>query len=93
LRLPASAYAEVLVRPALLGQLRRARDAIRVIGITVDPLSAGAAESAAELRARHPGLRFADALVLGYAGIVKADLLLTTDRRLGGIDSRVEVVG
>jgi predicted nucleic acid-binding protein len=93
LRLPASAYAEVLVRPARLGQLPRARDAIRTLDIAIDPLSAEAAESAAELRAMHRGLRFADALVLGHAGIVGADLVLTTDRRLGAVDSRVEVVG
>jgi predicted nucleic acid-binding protein len=92
LRLPASAYAEVLVRPARLGRLDIARSGIQLLGIVVEALSAAAAERAAELRARHRGLRFADALVLGYADSIEADLVLTTDRRLRRVDPRIEAI-
>lgn len=93
LRLPASAYAEVLVRPSRLGRLVEARDALHMLGIAVDPLSADAAELAAELRARHTSLHLGDALVLGFAKSVRADVVLTTDRRLEAFDRRVTVVG
>ena len=78
---PASAYAEVLVGPfkaspgapdivdALLGRL----------GADIASADAEIARRAAQLRARHGSLRLPDALVIGTADQLEADLLLTTD--------------
>jgi predicted nucleic acid-binding protein len=80
--LPASAYAEALVRP-----FARGASAVRVIdeflaelGIRIQPLDAETARQAARLRARHRGLRLPDALVLATADMLDASAVLTADR-------------
>lgn len=81
LRLPASAYADTLVGAAARGDQARMGTAIRALGVTVEPITAAAAERSAELRARHRSLRTPDALVLGCAEALDATTILTGDRR------------
>lgn len=92
LRMPASAYAEVLVRPAREGRLGDVKAEISSLGIRVDALAPEAAERAAMLRGRSGMLMLADALVLAYAETVGAGVVLTTDRRLSRLSARVRVV-
>ena len=92
-RLPASAYAEVLTRPARAGVLDQVRRDLQDFGLRVDALQPDAAEAAAKLRARHRSLRLPDALILGHAEAIGADAVLTTDRRWQAISPRVRVVG
>ena len=83
LRLPASAYAELLVGPT-----RRGREAVEKVErflhelpATVADLSPDVARAAAALRARLGSrLRLPDALVVATAQVLRADRLLTTDR-------------
>lgn len=82
--LPASAYAEVMVGPAHSGAA--AEDVVRRLldrfPIAVAPLDREIAEVAAELRARHrDALLLPDALVVATALALRADRLITTDRR------------
>jgi predicted nucleic acid-binding protein len=84
---PASAYAETLVGPARRGDPAAAKRAIAALLIEVVPITAQVAEDAAELGARHPGLRLPDALVVATGSALGADVVLTSDarwRRLGG---------
>ncbi len=81
--IPASAYSEVLVAFARVGRVGEARDAIGAMGISVAPLTATMAETAAELRARHQRLRLPDAIVLACARDLEGELL-TYDQRLTG---------
>lgn len=92
LRLPASAYSEVLVVPARTGRLDEVKLDLASLSLDVDPIDASAAEEAARLRARHPSLRLPDALVIAYAETVDADELLTTDARWARFSSRVRVI-
>lgn len=92
LRLPSSAYAEVLVVPARTGRLDEVKSDLASLSLGVDPIDASAAEEAARLRARHPSLRLPDALVLAYAETVDADELLTTDARWARFSARVRVI-
>jgi predicted nucleic acid-binding protein len=92
LRVPASAYAECLTGPASAGRLADAKRAIRSLVVEVVPLTEYVAEEAAELRAGHPGLRLADALVVATASVLDADVLLTGDRGWQALSSSVEVV-
>ena len=80
---PASAYAEAQVGPA-----RRGRAAMGILDellvdlpADVEPITRQVGARAAELRARHRKLRLPDALVLALAVHLKADRVLTTDRR------------
>lgn len=81
--IPASAYAEILVRPAAQGAATVARlDAvIDAFPIAVADATRAIARRAAMLRARHTSLRLPDALVIATAAELDADHLLTTDRR------------
>jgi len=81
LLMPASAYSEALVAFARASRLGEARDAIAAMGISIAPLTAGIAETAAELRARHKTLRLPDAIVLATARELDARIL-SYDRRL-----------
>jgi predicted nucleic acid-binding protein len=92
LRVPASAYSECLAGPASAGRLAEAKRAIRSLVVEVVPFTEYVAEEAAELRARHAGLRFADALVVATAGVLDADVLLTGDQGWRTLSSSVEVV-
>lgn len=91
--LPVSAYAEVLAGPARIGQLDAARDRVRALGFRLDALEPASAEAAARLRGRFASLRLPDALVLGHAEAIGADLVLTTDRRWRRVAANVAVVG
>ncbi len=86
---PASAYSETLVAFARGDRLSDAREAIASMGITIAPLTAAIAESAAELRARHQRLRLPDAIVLATAVAMGAELL-TYDQRLRRIAKRAK---
>ena len=97
LLVPASVYAELLVEP-----FQRGDDAVEVVdaflaslGVQVREISAGVARVAARLRAEYGrGLRLPDALVVATAEVVRADRVLTTDRRWpSGHPVEVEVVG
>jgi predicted nucleic acid-binding protein len=92
LRVPASAYAEALVRPAAGGRLADARAALHKLAIAVESIDAACGERAAQLRASRRSLRLPDALVLAYAEGIDADVVLTTDRRWSRASTRVRVV-
>jgi predicted nucleic acid-binding protein len=81
LRLPASAYAEALVGPALVGRLEEARQKIAALGVGLVPIDADVAERAAAVRSGEPSLRLPDALVLACGHVLDADTILTADRR------------
>jgi predicted nucleic acid-binding protein len=82
LSLPASAYAELLVRPTRRGPSIVARydEALDAMGISVEIVNRDIARAAAVLRARHRSLRLPDALAIATAIHFDADHLLTTDR-------------
>ncbi|MBA2460821.1 MAG: type II toxin-antitoxin system VapC family toxin [Actinobacteria bacterium] len=90
--LPASAYAEVMSGPVLRGTDDVARAAISALAVAVGPIDEASAEAAAALRAVHRSLRLPDALVLGHAEAIGADVVLTTDRRWSAVSPRVRVV-
>jgi predicted nucleic acid-binding protein len=92
LRLPASAYAETLVDAYTSGRAGETASKIAALDIHVEVLDAVTAERAAQLRAQHRSLRLPDALVLATAEKVKADAVLTTDRRRRRYP-RVRIVG
>jgi predicted nucleic acid-binding protein len=98
--LPASAYAEVLVRPAARGNttLARVDAALDAMAIRIADADRDIARRAASLRARHSSLRLPDALVIATAMELEADHLLTTDRRWKairrlGLGDRLSIVG
>ncbi len=93
LTIPASAYSEALVRPARAGRLAEARATVGSLLLAVAPLSQAIAEEAAVLRARHPGLRLPDALVLATGASLHANSILTGDVRWRPLASSVAVVG
>ena len=80
---PASAYAEVLVRPSERGAdaVARVDTALNAMNVSVAPADRAIARRAAGLRARYRALRLPDALVIATAIEVAADHLLTTDHR------------
>ncbi len=77
---PASAYSETLVSFARAGRVTDARVAIAAMGISVEPLTAAIAETAAVLRAEHETLRLPDAIVLATAQHLHATLLTYDDQ-------------
>jgi predicted nucleic acid-binding protein len=87
--LPASAYAETLVRPAQHGQLKQARERIARLGLDVHPIDVAVAEGAATMRARIPALRLPDALVLACADLIDAESVWTADARWAKHSDRV----
>ena len=93
LNLPASAYAELLTRPARAGQLEAVREDIAVLGAGVQPIDERVAEDAARLRARFRSLRLPDALVIAAGDSTSADAILTTDRSWAAVSRRVRVIG
>lgn len=97
---PASAYAEILVRPAGrdAATVGRVDGALDTMGISIASTDRDIARIAARLRAAHPSLRLPDALVIATAVQLDADHLLTTDRRWKalrrlGLRGRPSVVG
>ena len=93
LRLPISAYSEVLVAPARFGRLEDVKADLAGLGLVIDAIGEATAEAAARLRARHASLRLPDALVIAHAEVVEADELLTTDATWERFSDRVRVVG
>lgn len=98
--LPASAYAEILVRPAGRGieVVARVDAALDAMAISIADADRDIARRAAGLRARHSSLRLPDALVIATAIELEADHLLSTDRhwkalRRLGFSGRLSVVG
>ena len=91
---PASAYAEVLVRPARRGSaaMRLVDDLLADLAAEVVPLTREIARAAAQLRAAHPTLRLPDALVLATGEVTDAGVVLTTDRRWLRYSRRARVV-
>lgn len=92
LRVPASAYAEALVRPAAGGKLAEARAALLKLAVVVESIDAECGERAAQIRASRRGLRLPDALVLACAETIDADVVLTTDRRWRRANAEVRVL-
>jgi predicted nucleic acid-binding protein len=92
LRLPASAYAEALVKPALTGQIEGARRRVEALSLAVEPIGEAVAERAAALRAAEPSLRLPDALTLACGDVLDAAAVLTTDHRWARFP-RVHLVG
>jgi predicted nucleic acid-binding protein len=80
LRLPASAYAECLVDPAVKGQVTKARGEIDALRLAIVPIDGAIAERSAALRADRRSLRLPDAFVLAAAEELDADVVLTGDR-------------
>ncbi len=90
--LPASAFAESLVRPLAAGITEeRATHALTRL-FTVEPLTSDIAVAAARLRATTK-LRLPDALVVATGMRLDADQILTCDQRWRGTDRRVRTVG
>ncbi len=90
--LPASVLSECMVggyRNGTAPELRR-----RIVGLfgPVRLLDEEVALVAAELRTDHRSLRLSDALVIA-TGIVDKTTVLTCDKRLAAVDSRVQVIG
>lgn len=81
--LPASAFAEVLVGPSRKGApaVAAVQTLVARVPIDVEPLDADIALTAASLRAHHQSLKLPDALVIATASHLRADHLVTTDRR------------
>jgi len=78
-----SAFAQCLVGPARRGDIetRRVQDLFERLPISITPLVAETAVTAARLRAQHRSLRLPDALVIATAIDGAADELVTTDRK------------
>ena len=89
--LPASAYAEILVEPAAAGAaaLRRAKAIVDAFPLRIEPVTREIAERAAQLRRR---LRLPDALVVATGESIRADAVLTADRRWSKASRRVRVI-
>jgi predicted nucleic acid-binding protein len=92
--LPASAYAEVLVRPLQRGPAAGAVvDAVVAdLGIRVEPITGEIARRAAGLRASHPRLRLPDALVLATGDALDAARILTADGLWPQVSRRARVI-
>ncbi|MEO7119365.1 MAG: type II toxin-antitoxin system VapC family toxin [Candidatus Limnocylindrales bacterium] len=92
--LPMSAYAEILVAPSRGGLKAVAivDGFVDALPAVVEPITRPIAARAAALRAQSPTLRLPDALVLATALVLRADRLLTTDRRWPDVGAGVEVV-
>lgn len=93
LRIPATAYAEVLVRP-----FRRGAAAIAEVDETIDDLaievvaiSRSIAHRAAGIRARHPSTGLPDALVVA-TGEELGERVLTADGSWRRFGTRAEVI-
>jgi predicted nucleic acid-binding protein len=80
LLLPASAYAEMLVRPLRAGTADGFEAFVDRQEVELVPVDRALARAAARLRADHASLRLGDALVLATARVRDADLLTFDDR-------------
>jgi predicted nucleic acid-binding protein len=95
LAIPASAYAEALVAPARRGPaaMRTLDELLADLPADVEPITRQVGKRAAQLRAEHGArLRLPDALVLATALHLRADRVLTTDRRWPAVGVQIERV-
>jgi predicted nucleic acid-binding protein len=83
----ATVYTEVIVRPLQLGTDDKVDEFLTAIRAHLVDVDRALARRAAELRARHGGLRLPDALSLATALASSVDLI-TLDRRLQRIANR-----
>lgn len=91
--LPAVAFAEVMVGAIRGGRERRSMLQRQLrLAFTVEPLTEAIALQAAEVRARY-GLPLPDALVLATGIELRAEAILTGDRRWRRVHRSVIVVG
>jgi len=91
---PVTVLSEVLVRA-----FRATPYAVRTVESFVDdlvgevhPADQAIGRAAARLRANHPALPLADALLLATGEVVRAQEILTTNRQLEQVDQRIRVV-
>ena len=92
---PASAYAEVLVRPYRREGARAVAQADRFlaeIGARIEPIGTSIAKRAAYLRSSYTGLRLPDAFVLATGDVLGADRVLTADRTVAKFSRRVRPI-
>jgi len=90
----ATTFLELLVGPYRRGErhAETVKEFVRSLPLRVEPVTAGIVDAAARLRARHRALTVPDALTLAVADAVKADVVLTADRRWRTVSPRVRVV-
>jgi predicted nucleic acid-binding protein len=74
LLIAAGVYAEILVRPLLLGSDDRVDAFINAIGASIVPIDRDIARRAARLRGSHRGLRLPDAISLATALVLAPSL-------------------
>lgn len=91
---PASGYAEVLVRPYRSGPTAVAtvEQFAAALAIHVAPISREIARRAAQLRSQRAGLRLPDALVLATADELGAAVVLTANAAWTKISPRAQLV-
>jgi len=92
IRIAASVYAEILVRPLQRGSDHAVDAFIDAIGATIVPIDRVIARRAAKLRGAHRALRLPDAISLATALVVGAEYV-TLDRRLGKIADAERAAG
>jgi predicted nucleic acid-binding protein len=92
LRLPVSAYAEVLVGATRRGKEDAVKRAISDLSLTIEPMTTPIAEHAAGLRATRGSLSLPDAFVLATAETLAADRVLTADTAWWGVLPSVDVI-
>jgi predicted nucleic acid-binding protein len=92
--IPASAYAEVLVHPYRLGRaaVRRVERVISDFAMRVELIGVEIAAEAAKLRAARRGVTLPDALVLATGEVLRANVVLTTDRAWPNVSRRARVI-
>ena len=93
--LPASAYAEVMVKPSHTGSASLAvvDEFVDRLPVAILPIDRQVGRLAAAIRAAHRSIRLPDALVLAIATEIDADRVLTTDRGWPDTGVAVDVIG
>jgi len=90
---PASVFAEIMVGALRLGErtAQRIEDMVDDLASRVQPIDRDIARKAAAIRARRPGIRLPDALVLATGAVLEAEVL-TADKRWREEPGRVTVL-
>ncbi|HET7768389.1 MAG TPA: PIN domain-containing protein [Chloroflexota bacterium] len=91
---PASVYAETLVRPFREGTaaVAKAERFYADFVIRIEPLSRDIARRAAELRSRRRGLKLPDAIVIATGEVLSASAILTADEEWPRISRRARKI-
>jgi predicted nucleic acid-binding protein len=94
LRIPTSAYAEILVAPYRVGgdAVAEVEAFLSDFGVRLQAITAEVARAAARLRSSSRGLRLPDALVLATADELEAATVLTGDESWARISDRVSLI-